>query len=117
MTTVIDYAAVKRLDETASRLGFCVGYASHRSDQLALKLVGENYPLYSRDVDMMTGSVDSLTDWLRGFEKALNYTQMLRFNQAAAEKKYSISQEKLRVRLEKRKMMAILKSPDGRASG
>ncbi len=74
---------IRRLEEQCDRLGFMMCHSKHGhyrefGDVVALKPKDENsLPIYSRDSELFTGTIDDLDVWLRGLEWARQYDQLL----------------------------------------
>ena len=52
-------------------------YHSEFGDTVCVKPRGDSLPIYSRDAELFTGSVESLEVWLRGIEWARKYDSLL----------------------------------------
>jgi len=112
--TIIRFRA---LEEKVNKLGFMFAYPKHRYnseiDYVALKPKAENaLPIYARDAEVFTGTLEELQVWLNGVDWARDYDRMLRMTddkkRAAAENKERIRQQLAKERAEKRKVFAIL---------
>jgi hypothetical protein len=108
---------IRKIEERVDKLGFMLAYPRHRSnyegDYVALKPKDEHVlPIYVRDAEVFTGTLEELQVWLTGVEWARDYDSMLRLSddkkRAAAEDKERTRQQLARERAEKRKVFAIL---------
>jgi hypothetical protein len=77
-TTYEHYHAIKRLEEDAARIGLKVSPSQFGQYLLCLKPDGDLLPMYARDAEIATGTAESLTAVLRGWEIATNYYTMLK---------------------------------------
>lgn len=74
---------LRKLEERVDRLGFRMGfpkhggYSSQFGDQVALFPKEDAMPIYSRDAELYTGTLEGARIWLSGFEKAREYDRML----------------------------------------
>lgn len=80
-----DYLNIKNLENQANKYGFKIGrykYADSytHSNNIALDLVDNNWPVYSRDYQPMTGSAQDLTVFLAGIEWYKQYLNMLKID-------------------------------------
>jgi hypothetical protein len=107
----------RTLEEKVDKLGFMFSYPKHRYnsdiDYVALKPKDDNaLPIYARDAELFTGTLEELQVWLTGVEWARNYDSMLRLSddkkREKAEVKERIRQQLAKEHAEKRKMFAIL---------
>ena len=107
----------RSLEEKVNKLGFMFAYPKHRYnseiDYVALKPKDENaLPIYARDAEVFTGTLEELQVWLNGVEWARNYDCMLKLSndkkREKAEVKERVRQQLAKDRAEKRKVFAIL---------
>ena len=74
---------LRKLEARIDRLGFRMGNPKHGSyrsefgDLVALFPKDDALPIYSRDAEIYTGTLEAMADWLNGFEKAREYDRML----------------------------------------
>jgi hypothetical protein len=75
---------IRRLEEEINKLGFRWGNSKHGAwggndygDVVALFPKDDCLPIYSRDAEMFTGTIEQLEVWLQGFQKAREYDRML----------------------------------------
>ena len=108
---------IRRLEETAHALGFMFSstkYDDHREygSRLSLKPINDKLPVYTRDAEVFTGTLEELEVWLRGVEWARNYDMLLRISdekkRATAEDKCRKRQEEERIKAEKKAIWAVL---------
>lgn len=75
---------IRRLEEEITKLGFRWGHSKHGAwgkseygDVISLYPANDAFPVYTRDAELFTGSIEQLEVWLRGFQKARDYDYML----------------------------------------
>ena len=74
---------LRRLEERVDRLGMRMGNPKHGNyrqefgDLVSLFPKDDALPIYSRDAEIFVGTLESMVDWLNGFEKAREYDRML----------------------------------------
>lgn len=113
---------LRRLEETLDRLGFVLaaprtGSWGTTGDLVAIKPKdADSLPIYTRDVEVFTGTLEQLQIWICGVAWARDYDSMLKLSddkkRAAAEDKELIRRADQRRRAEQKEMMEILRSSD-----
>ena len=76
-TTYEDYRVIKAVDDAATRNGMRMVPSKFGSNLMALIPDGDSLPIYSRDAELVCGTVDDLGYVLRGWEIAKMYHQSL----------------------------------------
>lgn len=108
---------IRRLEETVNDLGFM--FASSKYDtfneygsRLSLKPIDTKLPIYARDAEVFTGTLEELEVWLRGVEWARRYDMMLKLSdekkRLSAEDKYRKRMEVQRIKDEQKAVWGIL---------
>ena len=75
---------IERLKETADKLGFMLcypraGWGQEHGDMVAIKPKDKDaLPIYARDAQFFTGTIDEMMSFFRGIEWARQYDEMLR---------------------------------------
>jgi hypothetical protein len=75
---------LRRLEETVDQLGFMMsaprtGSWGSEGDRVSLKPKNDTaLPLYNRDAEVFTGTLEQLQTWVRGVAWAREYDSMLR---------------------------------------
>lgn len=102
---------IERLKEQADKLGFMLcypraGWGQEHGDMVAIKPKDNDaLPIYARDAQFFTGTIDEMMSFFRGIEWARQYDEMLR-----------VSDEKKRDRKEQdvrnKKLVALLTGTD-----
>jgi hypothetical protein len=74
---------IRRLEEEIDKLGFRMGNPKHGNyrqeygDVVALFPKGDCLPIYSRDAELFVGTLEEMEVWLRGWQQAYTYHNML----------------------------------------
>lgn len=74
----------ERIKERADKLGFMLCYPKHgwgevRGDYVAIKPKDQDsLPIYSRDAELFSGTIDDLNSFFAGLEWARDYDRMLK---------------------------------------
>lgn len=72
---------IRRLEQELDQLGFRWGYPKHRNsfdgDLVALYPNDDHFPVYTRDAQLFSGTIEELEVWLHGFKKAREYDNLL----------------------------------------
>jgi hypothetical protein len=75
---------IERLKETADKLGFMLcypraGWGQEHGDTVGIKPKDKDaLPIYARDAQFFTGTIDEIMSFFRGIEWARQYDEMLR---------------------------------------
>jgi hypothetical protein len=84
MTGYSDILRIKRLEKEAHEMGFRLGnpknghYSREYGDLIAVFPRDDKLPVYSRDAELFTGTLESLEIWMRGVEWARQYDLLLK---------------------------------------
>lgn len=74
---------IRRLEERVHVLGFRMGNSKHGNfrqefgDVVALFPENDSFPVYSRDAELFSGTLEQLEHWLNGLEWARKYDLLL----------------------------------------
>jgi hypothetical protein len=75
---------IRRLEEKINDLGFRWGHSklgswgqSEYGDIIALFPKDDGLPIYNRDAELFTGTIEQLEVWLKGLEWSRDYDRML----------------------------------------
>jgi hypothetical protein len=66
-------------------------------------------PIYSRDAEVFTGTMEEISVWIRGFNNRNDYLHMLK---ATTEKRIQDLEEKYRKKVKQQAMVDAIKDPD-----
>ena len=114
---------VRRLEQAANNLGFMFAASKYDNyneygERVSLKPINAKLPVYARDAEVFTGTLEELEVWLRGVEWARGYDMLLRLSdekkRITAEDKYSKRLEAERLKAEQKAMWGVLKHPKGK---
>ena len=113
--------ALRRLEEQVEKLGFIFAQPKHGNygdiDMVALRPKAvDAVPIYSRDAEVFTGTLEQLDVWLEGVEWARQYDFMLRMSDDEKREKYEAKERErqalMRKRAEQAEMLRVLKASD-----
>jgi hypothetical protein len=113
--------ALRRLEEQVDKLGFMFCHPKHGNygdiDMVALRPKDDAaVPIYSRDAEVFTGTLQDLMVWLRGVEWARQYDYMLKLSDDKKRERAELKERErlaeMRKRQEQDKIMQVLKSSD-----
>lgn len=82
--TIMDLRSLeKRVDRLGLRMDhpYHGGYQREFGDLVALLPKDDSLPVYSRDAELFTGTLEQMEHWLNGWEKMQQYHRMLIGNQ------------------------------------
>lgn len=74
---------VRKFEDRIAKLGMRMGHARYAYSNnehgsiIALTPLGDSYPIYARDAELFTGTIEEANEWLDGLEWAKNYFRML----------------------------------------
>lgn len=86
MTGYNDIIRLRRIEKELDELGFVLcepkhGWNSGDMNYVSIKPKDKNaLPIYSRDAELFTGTLEQLNLWLRGVEWARQYDMMLKLS-------------------------------------
>lgn len=113
--------ALRRLEEQVDKLGFMFSYPKHGNyndiDMVALRPKdADAVPIYCRDAEVFTGTLQDLAVWIRGVEWARQYDMMLKVSDEKRREKHE-AKERERLALMKKKqeqeqMFKVLSATD-----
>jgi len=103
------YFQLKQFEDQAERLGLKIKHSKYHNGEIGLYPTPEHWPCYAPDFEMAGGSVETLSTFMFGLEKGLQYAQYLGWNREKAESKYRIDTEKQKRKHDKNRTIAILK--------
>jgi len=98
MTSFSAYRAIQELERELATLGMRLSsprYGEYDTQATIVPIGNEGLPIYTRDAELATGTIEELMVWLRGVKWARSYDEQLRIsNQAKREKKESLYLQK-----------------------
>ena len=105
-----DVQLLDRVVSTLEKLGYKIKPAKYgQSGSVGVYPLGDKNPLYSRDAEVYTGSIEQIMCWARGVEHQDGYLKMLK---AVTNKKVKDLEEKYIKRKVHQAMLDKLKDPD-----
>ena len=86
---------IRDFEQTCVVLGFEIAKSTYHRDGISLKPMDDCFPHYSRDAELFTGTIEEAIVWLRGFQWAREYDDMIKLS---TDKKRKDSEQKERNR-------------------
>ncbi len=86
MITASDYRQIRILEDTAKLWGFRVSFSRYGDNRLCLLPADNELPIFSRDAELATGTVEELLLFLHGWDRCRMYNKLLGFTDAKLEK-------------------------------
>jgi hypothetical protein len=78
---------VRKMEERIHVMGFRMAhsryYQAEYGDVVSLIPRDDCWPIYARDAEIISGTLESIDQWLNGLEFARNYDDMLKLNSTA----------------------------------
>ena len=71
---------IRNFEQACYNLGFEITKAAYHTDGIALKPMDDRFPHYSRDAELFTGTIEEAIVWLRGFQWAREYDDMIKLS-------------------------------------
>lgn len=107
-----DIQLLDRVVTSLEKLGYKIvptkyGYGN-RSEIGVIPLNDKN-PIYSRDAEVFTGTLEQIAVWIRGVQHQKDYLLMLK---ATTEKRIKVLEEKYIKKLEHQAMLDKIRNPD-----
>jgi hypothetical protein len=84
MTGYNDLLRIKRIEQEATDLGFRLGnpknghYRDEWGDLLSAYPLDDNFPMYSRDAELFTGTLETFVVWMQGVRWARMYDDVMK---------------------------------------
>jgi hypothetical protein len=79
-----DILKIRRFEQIVAKYGLRLAYPKYRNssdrDMVALLPVDDCLPIYVRDAELFSGTIDDALNWMQGIEWARNYDEMLRLS-------------------------------------
>lgn len=84
MTGYNDLLRFKRIEQEATELGFRLGnpknghYRNEWGDLLSAYPLDDKFPMYSRDAELFTGTLETFVVWMQGIRWARQYDELMK---------------------------------------
>lgn len=104
-----DIQLLDRVVTDLNKLGFKIKNARYGQGSIAVYPLDDKNPLYSRDAEIYTGTVEQIMCWIRGVQHRDDYLKMLK---ATNDKKIKELEEKYIKKLKHEAMLSKIKDPD-----
>jgi hypothetical protein len=102
-----DIQFIKRTEERLSKLGYKMMPARYGSGDISVYPLDDKNPIYSRDADVFSGTVEQIACWIRGVEHQDGYLKMLK---ATSDARIRNLEQKYVKELEHRAMLDIIEN-------
>jgi len=103
---------VQLLDKVVTgllKLGYKIKPAKYGQGSVGVYPLDDNKPLYSRDAEVYTGTIEQIACWMRGVEHHDGYLKMLK---ATSDKRIQELEEKYVKKLKQSAMLNKISDPD-----
>jgi hypothetical protein len=107
---------IQLLDTVVTRLinlGYKIKPSKYGISEVGVYPLDDKNPLYSRDAEVYTGTIENIACWMRGVEHQDGYLKMLK---ATSDKKIKQLEEKYIKKLEHQAMLDKISDPDKKIS-
>jgi hypothetical protein len=104
-----DVQLLKRLEDRLSRRGYTIMPSKYGTSEVGVYPMDDKNPIYSRDAQVFSGSVEQICCWIAGLEHQDSYLKMLK---ATSDKRIKTLEEKYIKKLEHRAMLDKIREPD-----
>lgn len=104
-----DMQLLKRVEDRLKFLGYQMTSSRWGTGEIGVQPLDDKNPLYSRDAQVFSGTVEQIACWIKGVEHQYDYLKMLK---ATSEKKVKILEEKYIKKLEHQAMIDVISDPN-----
>jgi hypothetical protein len=106
-----DIQLLDRVVTDLNKLGFKIKNSKYGQGSVGVYPLDDKNPLYSRDAEIYTGTLEHIMCWIRGVQHRDDYLKMLK---ATTDKKIKALEEKYIKKLKHQAMLSIINDPDKR---
>jgi len=104
-----DIQLLDRVVTTLDKLGYKISPAKYGQGSIGVYPLEDKNPLYSRDAEVYTGSIEQIACWMRGVEHQDGYLKMLK---ATSDERIKLLEEKYIKKLVQQGLLDKIKNPD-----
>jgi len=104
-----DIQFLDKVVNALTKLGYKIKPAKYGQGSIGVYPLEDKNPLYSRDAEVYTGTIEQIACWMRGVEHQDGYLKMLK---ATSDKRIKELEEKYIKKLEHQTMLDIIRDPD-----
>jgi hypothetical protein len=104
-----DIQLLDRVVTTLEKLGYKLKPAKYGQGSIGVYPLEDKNPIYSRDAEVYTGTIEQIACWMRGVEHQDGYLKMLK---ATNDKRIKELEEKYVKKLKHRAMLSKISDPD-----
>ena len=100
---------LKRVEDRLKFLGYQMTSSRWGTGEIGVQPLDDRNPLYSRDAQVFSGTIDQIACWLTGLEHQDGYLKMLK---ATSSKKIKSLEEKYVTKLRHQALVDAISDPD-----
>lgn len=104
-----DIQLLDRVVTTLNKLGYKINPAKYGQGSIGVYPLEDKNPLYSRDAEVYTGSIEQIACWMRGVEHQDGYLKMLK---ATSDERIKALEEKYIKKRVQQGLLDKIKNPD-----
>lgn len=104
-----DIQLLDKVVDGLTKFGYKIKPAKYGQGSVGVYPLDDKNPLYSRDAEVYTGTIEQIACWMRGVEHQDCYLKMLK---ATSDKRIKELEEKYVKKLEHQAMLSIISDPD-----
>ena len=104
-----DIQLLDRVVTTLNKLGYKINPAKYGQGSIGVYPLEDKNPLYSRDAEVYTGSIEQIACWMRGVEHQDGYLKMLK---ATSDERIKALEEKYIKKKVQQGLLDKIKNPD-----
>jgi hypothetical protein len=104
-----DIQLLDRVVTTLNKLGYKINTAKYGQGSIGVYPLEDKNPLYSRDAEVYTGTIEQIACWMRGVEHQDGYLKMLK---ATSDERIKALEEKYIKKKVQQGLLDKIKNPD-----
>ena len=104
-----DIQLLDRVVTTLNKLGYKINPAKYGQGSIGVYPLEDKNPLYSRDAEVYTGTIEQIACWMRGVEHQDGYLKMLK---ATSDERIKALEEKYITKKIQQGLLDKIKNPD-----
>lgn len=104
-----DIQLLDRVVTTLNKLGYKINPAKYGQGSIGVYPLEDKNPLYSRDAEVYTGTIEQIACWMRGVQHQDGYLKMLK---ATSDERIKVLEEKYIKKKIQQGLLDKIKNPD-----
>lgn len=104
-----DIQLLDRVVTTLNKLGYKLNPAKYGQGSIGVYPLADKNPLYSRDAEVYTGTIEQIACWMRGVEHQDGYLKMLK---ATSDERIKLLEDKYIKKKVQQGLLDKIKNPD-----